>query len=109
MGGILDRGRPAALHLGPPRAEVEASVGRCWHGRPQSRGGRRVDVTVDQGNSVRLAGALDAQEPRPHIRAHRLRIPAARIAVATAARREEADEITGLEVQHVDLADVARA
>jgi hypothetical protein len=55
-------------------------------------------VAIDQGNSVRIAGALDAQEPRAHIRPHRLRIPAARIAVAAAARREEADEITGLEV-----------
>ena len=50
----------------------------------------------------------DAEEPRAHVVAHALGVPPARVAVAAAAGREDAHDVAGLEVEHVDLADVAR-
>src|SRR5262249_21092087 len=58
LGGILDGGRPGPLHLRPPRAEVEQPIGRRRHGGAQARGGRRIDLAVDQRDSLRVASAL---------------------------------------------------
>src|SRR4030095_14457749 len=93
-GGVLDRGRPAALHLGPPLAKVEAAVGRSGHSRAQPRSLVRVELSAAARAPAPRAGALAAENPRAPSAPPRLRVPPARVAVTAAARREEADHIS---------------